>query len=291
MLPKEVIKKIKKIEIKAKYSVKDVFSGEYKSVFKGKGMEFLEVRPYLVGDDVRFIDWNVTSRMGSPYVKEFIEERELTLMILLDGSSSLQFGTKGKTKRELAAEIGGVLAYLTLRNNDKVGLIIFTEGVEKFVPPQKGITHVLRVIREMLYFIPKEKGNSLEEALNYVLKVMIKRGIVFIISDFFDKGYEKKLKVVSKKHDTIGVRILDPLELKFPRSGLIEIEDPETGYNVIIDGWNNKFLTEFYKVRKKWEEGVRKMFNSLELDWIDLKTNESYIEPLIKFFSMRRRRR
>jgi uncharacterized protein (DUF58 family) len=290
MLPEEVIKKIRRIEIRSRQSVRDVFAGEYKSVFKGKGMEFIEVRPYYPGDDIRTIDWNVTARMGTPYVKKFAEERELTLMILLDASASLDFGTHSKIKRELAAEIGGVLAFCSLRNNDKVGLTIFTDKIETFVPPAKGITHVVRIIREILYYQPKGKHTDLKMALDYIYKVMIKRCILFIISDFLTSGYEKKLKVVNKRHDTIPIRILDPTEIEFPKVGIIELEDPETGITRIVDTSDSLFVSKFGAKRKERIESTLSFFKSSGIDYIDIRTNQSYIEPLIRFFARRARR-
>lgn len=290
MLPEEVIKKIKRIEIRSRQNVTDVFAGEYKSVFKGRGMEFLEVRPYYPGDDVRTIDWNVTARMGTPYVKKFAEERELTLMILLDASSSLDFGTRGKIKRELAAEIGGVLAYCSLRNNDKVGLTVFTDRIEAFIPPAKGITHVLRIIREILYFEPEGKTTDLKLALEYISEVMVKRCILFIISDFLTTGYEKTLLVINKRHDTIPIRILDPIEIEFPETGVIELEDPETGMRSVVDTSAPWFISTFTAKCKDLINQTPIFFRSSGIDHIDIRTNKSYIEPLIRFFAERARR-
>lgn len=290
MLSEEIIKKIKKIEIRSRRAVTDVFAGEYKSVFKGKGMEFLEVREYYPGDDVRTIDWNVTARMGVPYVKKFAEERELTLMILLDASASFDFGTRGRIKRELAAEIGGVLAFCSLRNNDKVGLTIFTDKIEKFIPPAKGITHVLAVIKEILDFEPENKKTDIKNALEYISQIMVKRCMLFVVSDFLNPGYEKALRIVNRRHDVIPIRILDPAEVAFPASGLIELEDPETSQHIIIDAADKKIREEFINRKKGEYQYALDFFRSSGIDSIDIKTNEPYVEPLIKFFARRARR-
>ena len=290
MLPEEVIKKIKKIEIRSRRSVTDVFAGEYKSVFKGRGMEFLDVRPYFPGDDVRTIDWNVTARMGTPYVKKFAEERELTLIILLDASSSLDLGTRGRIKRELAAEIGGVLAFCSLRNNDKVGLTMFTDRVEKFIPPAKGTTHVLRIIREILYYKPENKGTDLKLALDYVSQVMVKKCILFIISDFLTTGYEKALRIVNKRHDVVPIRILDHTETEFPKAGVIELEDPETGVQKVVDTSDPAFVSNFSAKQEEKLRSILQFFRSSGIGYIDIRTNKSYIELIIKFFAERARR-
>ena len=289
MLPEEIIKKIKKIELRSRRAVTDVFAGEYKSVFKGNGMEFLEVREYYPGDDVRTIDWNVTARMNNPYVKKFAEERELTLMILLDASASLDFGTRKRIKRELAAELGGVLAFCSLRNNDKVGLTIFTDRIESFIPPSKGITHVLRIIREILYFKPHNKETNMELALDYISKVMVKRCILFVISDFLADGYEKKLKILNKRHDVVPIRILDPAEYDFPKAGLIEFEDPETGQCSLMDSSDPQIVGFMNETKEKIQDTIA-FFKSSALDHIDVRTNEAYIEALMKFFVARARR-
>jgi uncharacterized protein (DUF58 family) len=290
MLPEEVIRQIKRIEIRSRRAVTDVFAGEYKSVFKGRGMEFLEVREYYPGDDVRTIDWNVTARMGAPYVKKFAEERELTLMILLDASASLDFGTKGRIKRELAAEIGGVLAFCSLRNNDRVGLTVFTDQTEAFVSPSKGITHVLRIIREILYFQPRNKGTNLELALDYISRIMVKRCILFVISDFLTTGYEKKLQILNKRHDVIPIRILDPTEIELPGVGIVEFEDPETGARTVVDTSDREFRSAFAAKRRGEIQSTQSFFRSSAIDHIDIRTNESYVKPLMKFFVQRARR-
>jgi uncharacterized protein (DUF58 family) len=290
MLSEEVIRKIRRIEIRSRRTVTDVFAGEYKSVFKGKGMEFLEVREYFPGDDIRTIDWNVTARTGTPYVKKFAEERELTLMILLDASASFDFGTRSRIKRELAAEIGGVLAFCSLRNNDKLSLAVFTDKIEKFIPPAKGTAHVLTTIKEILYFKPENKKTDMKLALEYISRVMAKRFILFIISDFLTPGYEKALKIVSKKQDVVPIRILDPLEIELPPAGVVELEDPESMQTIIVDTSDSQFRKNFILKRKEKYESVSSFFKNAGIDCIDIRTNEDYIKPLIKFFAMRARR-
>jgi uncharacterized protein (DUF58 family) len=290
MLSKEVIRKIRRIEIRSRRLVSDVFAGEYKSVFKGRGMEFLEVREYYPGDDVRNIDWNVTARMGSPYIKKFSEERELTIMILFDASGSGDFGTRCKTKREIASEIGALLAFSAIRNNDKVGLIIFTDRVEKFVPPKKGRRHVLRLIREFLAFKPNHKKTDIKCALDFLGGVITKRCILFLVSDFLSSGYERAFRTVNKKNDAIAVRIADPLELNLQKVGIIEFEDPETDELIYVDTNDSDFRKAFRTQMIKKLKGTEKFFQQSGIDYIDIRTDKSYIEPLIKFFLARARR-
>ena len=229
MLTRELLKQVRQIEIKTRGLVNEVFSGEYHSVFKGRGMEFSEVREYEPGDDIRSIDWNVTARFGHPYVKIFEEERELTVMLLIDMSGSLIFGSVEKTKQQIAAELSAILAFSAMKNNDKVGLILFTDSIEKFVPPRKGKSHILRIIREVLSFEPRGNKTDLKGALEYFNHIIKKKSIVFLLSDFFDSGYEKILKIVGKKHDLIGMVINDPRENDLPEAGLIKFRDAETG--------------------------------------------------------------
>lgn len=290
MIPKEILKKVKRIEITSRGLVNDVFSGEYHSVFKGRGMEFSEVREYQIGDDIRTIDWNVTARMGHPYVKIFEEERELTVMLLVDVSSSGNFGTVEQMKGEIAIEICALLAFSAIKNNDKVGLIIFTDEVEKFVPPKKGKSHVLRVLRELLYHRPEGTQTNIADALEYLTRVTTRRAVVFLVSDFINKGYEKALQIANKRHDMVAITITDPRELELPDVGFIELEDAETGEIITVD-------TSYAEVRglfqKKTSQDVfdrTKLFQSMNVDHIDIKTNESYVEPLIRFFRMRAKR-
>ena len=235
MNTKEILKKIRRIEISTNRLVNNIFAGEYESVFKGRGMEFEEVREYQPGDEIRTIDWNVTARMGQPYIKKYVEERELVMMLLVDTSGSADFGTYQRTKAEIAAEISALLAFSAIKNSDKVGLICFTDDVELFVPPRKGIKHVLRVIREILYFEPQQRGTNISAALEYVDRVIRRKSVVFLISDFMDRGYEKRLQVTSKRHDLIAITLQDMREETLPNVGLIELEDAETGEVVVLD--------------------------------------------------------
>lgn len=290
MIPKEILRKVRQIEIRTGRLVNDVFAGEYESVFKGRGMEFHEVREYFPGDDIRSIDWNVTARMGHPYVKKFIEERELTIILLSDISASTRFGTKNRMKSELLAELGAVLAFSAIRNNDKVGLLLFTDRIEKFIPPKKGKMHVLRVIRELLYYKGQGKRTDIRVALDYLGKVLRKRAVVFLISDFMDSGYEKILRILNKRHDIITIVIEDPRERELPEAGILEFEDAETGELVLIDTRDRTLREEFAKKVQALREERNKNFKSMDLDAIDISTAKSYIEPLILFFRIRAKR-
>lgn len=241
MLTKELLKQVKQIEIRTRGIVNEVFSGEYHSVFKGRGMEFSEVREYQIGDDIRSIDWNVSARFGHPYVKIFEEERELTVMLLVDMSGSLVFGSIDKTKQQIAAELSAILAFSALKNNDKVGMILFTDQIEKFIPPKKGKTHVLRIIREVLSFEPQGNRTDLRSALEYFNHTIKKKAIAFVISDFIDQGYEKILRIVGKKHDLIGVVLSDPREKEMIKSGIIKFQDAETGEIRYLDTLKFRF--------------------------------------------------
>jgi uncharacterized protein (DUF58 family) len=290
MLPKEIIKKIRRIQIYSARTVNDVLAGQYRSVFKGRGIEFSEVREYQVGDDVRSIDWNVTARMNRPYVKQFSEERELTVMLLVDASGSGKFGSLSQTKNEIAAEIAALIAYSAIRNNDKVGLIIFTDRVEKFVPPKKGRSHVLRVIREVLYFQPEGKKTDITSAVEYLMQVGSRRTVAFFISDFIASGYEKKLSVANLRHDIIAVHILDPREMELPRVGLLRIEDPEDGQIILVNTRNAKMRKKFESMNKKRLDEMARKFRSMNIDRVEIRTNASYVDPLVRFFRMRERR-
>src|SRR3990167_5409933 len=249
MLPKDLLKKIRFIEITTSRLVNTVFAGEYHSVFKGRGMEFDEVREYDPQDDIRDIDWNVTARMGNPYTKKFVEERELTVIFLVDASSSGRYGTKGKTKSELTAEICALLAFSAVKNHDRVGLIVFSDQIEKFIPPKKGRLHVLRVIREILSFTPKHKATDINIALKTLNDVVTKRSTVFLFSDFLSENYEKLLKIAFKKHDLVAIVVEDPTEKDFPNlSGALELQDAETGETFALK--SGKGFRERYK--KEW---------------------------------------
>jgi len=291
LLNRELLKKVKKIELSTRHLVNEVFGGEYHSVFKGRGMEFAEVREYTPGDDIRTIDWNVSARTGAPYVKLFEEERELTVMILVDASASGAFGTRIQMKRTLAAELSAVLAFSAVKNNDKVGLIIFTDHVEKYIPPRKGRSHVLRVIREVLNHEPVHQGTSINTALEFMSRVIRKRSVTFMISDFLDKDYEKSLKQASRKHDMLSFHLQDPWEIELPNLGLIQIHDGETGETSLIN-------TGKASLRKTYEAKSRERFDKLQaffkssgLDYLPIRTDVPYVDPLISFFRKRASRR
>jgi uncharacterized protein (DUF58 family) len=290
MIPKEILKKVKQIQIRSSRLVNDVLAGEYVSVFKGRGMEFDEVREYQAGDDIRTIDWNVTARLGHPYIKRYTEERELTIMFLVDLSFSGEFGSMKQFKNEIATEICAVLAFSAVRNNDKVGLILFTDKVEKFVPPKKGKTHVLRVIREVLYYKPENKGTDISIALEYLLKVTKRKTVCFLISDFIAEGFERALRIANKRHDMVAVSITDPRELEIPNIGFVELEDAETGEITLIDTSDRKMMERFNSFNVKNMEERTKIFRGMGVDLVDVRTDSSYVEPIMKFFRAREKR-
>ena len=291
MLPKEIIAKIRRIEITTSKLVTDFLAGQYESVFKGRGMEFDEVREYQPGDEIRSIDWNVTARMGHPFIKKYIEERQLTVMVLLDASGSSYFGTSKRLKSELAAEVSAVLAFAAIQNKDRVGLIIFTDRIEKFIPPRKGLSHVLRVIREALYFKPKGRGTDIAGALRYLDGVTTRRAVTFIISDFFAKDFKKPLSIANKQHDCVAITITDPRETELPDSGLVELSDAETGALFMIDTTNAAIRKKYAARSRQLMEDRLRLFASLDMDHIDIRTDKSYIEEFIKFFKKRKKRR
>ena len=290
MIPKEIFQQIRRIEITTSRLVTDIFAGQYHSVFKGQGIEFEEVREYQAGDDIRAIDWNVTARTGRTYVKKFVEERELTVMILVDASRSNYFASVNKLKNQLAAEIAAVLALSAIRNNDRVGLIIFTDRIEKFIPARKGLKHVLRVIREVLYFRPEEHGTDLSQALEFLNKVMTKKTVSFIISDFLDKIEEKKLAVANKRHDLIAVVLNDPKEMELPNCGLIYLEDAEKAKTVLVDTSNTGIRRQYREKNLERLQRRQQIFRSTGVDYIDISTDSSYADALVKFFLKRRHR-
>ena len=290
MLPKEVLENVRRLEIGTKGLVNEIFSGEYHTVFKGRGMEFSEVREYVPGDDIRSIDWNVSARTGSPFVKVFSEERELSMMLVVDMSRSGTFGTSYRMKDEVAIEICALLAFSAMTNNDKVGLLIFTDKVEKFIPPRKGRQHVLRVLREIVYHEPENTGTNIKSALEYLLRVIRRNSVVFILSDFMDDGFQKSLRVVSSKHDVIAIKVTDKLEMQLPEAGLISFADAETGENVVVDTSDEKIRNSYFALKQAQQERLEKMFKKINLDHITIKTGESYVEPLYKFFRERAKR-
>jgi uncharacterized protein (DUF58 family) len=287
VIPKEVLQKVRQIEIRTRSVVESVLSGEYQSVFKGRGMEFSEVRTYIPGDDIRSIDWNVTARMGGPYVKKYVEERELTVMLVVDASSSGSFGSVKQFKDEIAVELCALLAFSAIKNNDRVGLIIFTSEVEKYIPPKKGKNHVLRVIRELLYFKPEKKGTRIAEALGYLNRVQRRRAVVFCVSDFIDTGFEAPLRVAAQRHDLIAITIVDPRELTLPNVGLIELNDPETGKAMLLDTRSKAVREKFHQEAVSRREALRTFFKGHGIDEIPVLTEADYVGPLIKFFKKR----
>ena len=290
MLTKELLKQVRQIEIRTRGIVNDVFSGEYHSVFKGRGIEFSEVREYNFGDDIRSIDWNVSARFGHPFVKIFEEERELTVMLLVDLSGSLAFGSVEKTKQQIAAELSAILAFSALKNNDKVGLILFTDRIEKFVPPRKGKSHALRIIREVLSFQPEGNQTNIRQALEYFNHTIKKKAILFLISDFMDTGYDKILRIVGKKHDLIGVVLRDQREKSIINAGLIKFRDAETNEIRFVDTSDKAVRDSITKEYSRWLEYRRNLFVSSRLDSIDIETSGSYVKPLVDFFKLREKR-
>ena len=290
VIPKELLKKIRHIEIRTSHLVDEVLAGQYSTTFKGRGMEFEEVRPYQIGDEVRSIDWNVSARYGEPFVKVYREERELTVMLLVDISGSHLFGTQQQFKRELAVEVCATLAFSAIRNNDKVGLIQFTDRVEQFVPAKKGRRHVLRVIRELLFHEPAGRGTDLSAALEHLSRVARRRSVVFVVSDFQDRGYEAVLRVAKRRHDLIPVIITDPREREMPDVGLAELWDSETGELVVVDTSSGRFR-DGYATEVKREAGLRRqMFQRLDIGTIELATGQPFVEPLREYFHRRRAR-
>ncbi len=290
MLPKELLKRVRRIEIRTSHVVNDVLAGQYHSAFKGRGMEFEEVRPYQIGDDVRSIDWNVSARYGHPFVKVFKEERELTVVLLVDVSASHLFGTAGQLKRDLAAEVCATLAFSAIRNNDKVGLLCFTDAVEKVVPMRKGPRHVLRVIRELLVHQPRGRGTNLTAALDYLNGITRRKAVVFIVSDFQTAGYEHALRVARRRHDVIPIVVTDPRELTLPNVGLLELQDAETGETIVIDTSSRRFRTEFEARARQRSAERDRLLRRMNIDAIHVQTGQSFVEPLTRYFRARERR-
>lgn len=288
MIPTDLAKKIRAIEIYTTKAANDVLAGAYESVFKGRGMEFDEVREYTPGDDVRSIDWNVTARVGRPYIKRYVEERELTIMLLVDLSASGSFGTSNRTKNETAAELCALLSFSAIKNNDKVGLIAFSDEVELHIPAAKGSSHILRFIQSILNFKPRHKGTNIKAALEYLAHVTHKRCVVFLISDFQDSGYEKTLRIAAKKHDLIACHIVDKSELELPNLGLIQLEDSETGKSILIDSSSKRVREEF---KEQAEQKLTELQNFLRRESIDnltLVNGSNYVRDLVLFFKRRR---
>ena len=290
MIPKKILQKVRRIEIKTRGLVNDLFGGEYHSIFKGRGMTFSEVREYNPGDDIRLIDWNVTARTGSPFVKVFEEERELTVFLVVDISASGEFGSGSQLKRDYGAEVASVLGFSAIKNNDKVGLILFSDRVEKYIIPKKGKSHVLRVIRELLYTVPKGSKTSIKVALDYLLKVAKRKCVVFLISDFLDDSYLRSLKIANKKHDLITIQLLDPAELELPDMGLLKVEDPETSETFWIDTSSQKSMKQLRKEICIKQSKLRKEIKKSGIDLISISTDEDFVDPLMSFFKSRENR-
>lgn len=290
MIPKELIKKIRQIQIYTWRAVNASFAGQYESVFKGRGMQFDEVREYTPGDDVRSIDWNVTARTGKPYIKRFVEEREMTVLFAVDLSASGDFGTVNKAKNELAAEFCAVLSFAAAKNNDKVGLLIFTDKIELYIPPKKGSSHVLRLIRELLYFKMPSSQTNIGQALEYITKVTRKKATVFLVSDFIETDFKKPLSLLNKRHDVVAVSVRDRAEAALPGAGLIEFADAETGEVILVDTSSKRFRNQYAHSSSDRFNQLKNMLKSINVDCISISTDKSYIQDLIAFFRMRHRR-
>ncbi len=309
MLPREVLRQIRRLQLKARRAVEDLLGGEYHSVFKGAGMAFEEVREYQAGDDVRSIDWNVTARMGHPFVKRFIEERELTVLLAVDVSGSNHFGSGLQQKREVAAELAAILAFSAISNNDRVGLVQFTDRVERFVPPRKGTRHVLRLIRDVLFFQPERPGTSLREGLDFLNRVQKRRAVVFLFSDFlepkkgtaplpqrdsplfrFERDFEKAFKRTARRHDLVAVRLTDPREEELPAVGLLELEDAESGARLLLDTNSRAVRDAFREQGRARRETTRQLTRSAGVDLIEVTTDGGHLDALVRFFRLRERR-
>jgi uncharacterized protein (DUF58 family) len=290
MINKEILKTVKRIEISTKGIINSVMAGAYHSTFKGNGMEFTEVREYVVGDDIRSIDWNVTARTGDLHVKKFAEERELTVMLAVDASASASFGSKEEMKGEVMATISALLAFSAIKNNDKVGLLIFTTEVELFIPPQKGRKHVLRLIRELLYFKPQQRGTKMSAAFEHLVKMMRRRAVVMVVSDFQDEDFEKSLRLLKQRHDVLAVNVGDVREVVLPSAGFLELEDAETGETVLVDSGDRAFREAFNKKATKEQNKLEKIFKKMSVDYVRVEIEDNYkdtLKPLINFFIRR----
>lgn len=287
----ELIKKVRRIEIKARGLTNELFSGEYHSAFKGRGMSFSEVREYQYGDDIRNIDWNVTARFDHPYVKVYEEEREMTVMLLLDVSGSENFGTQAALKREVLTEISAVIAFSVIQNNDKIGVILFSDQVELFIPPRKGKSHVLRIIRDLLNFEPRRTGTNIGMAVKYFTNVVKKRSTAFLISDFIDTGFEDALKIAARKHDLISMRLRDPLETELPKAGMLRIQDAETGRISWVDTASRKVRTAYHAAMRRREDNLQAVFSRSGMDYCIIDTHQSYVKPIRSLFRKRELRR
>lgn len=287
---REILHKIRRLELRTRRLVESSFAGQYQSVFKGRGMNFEEVRPYSPGDEIRAIDWNVTARTGEPYIKKFTEEREMTVMIVLDVSASGNFGSAEESKRAIAAEVAAILAFSAIHNNDKVGLLLFSDRVELFIPPKKGRHHILRLIREMLFFKPVGYGTDLNGALEYMNKLITRRAVVFVISDFFTDDFTRPLTVSAKRHDMVAVPIVDPVEEALPDVGVILLEDPETGEQIEVDTSRRSITRGYADLSALRSKELASLFGSRGIDMVSLRTDQDYLPVLRSFFDRRGRR-
>ncbi len=290
MIPEELIKRIRQIQIYTSRAVDASFAGQYESVFKGRGMQFDEVREYMPGDDIRTIDWNVTARTGKPFIKRFVEEREMTVLFAVDLSASGEFGTVEKMKNELAAEFCAVLAFAAAKNNDKVGLLIFTDRIELFIPPKKGSRHVLRLIRELLAFKMPKRKTDIPQALDYIARVIRKRATVFLVSDFIESDFKKPLSLLNRRHDVVAVPVRDRVEIAMPSVGLIEVQDAETGEIMLVDTSSARFRSQYGAHSSRRFDELTGMLRSINVDFIPVTTDRPYINDMIQFFHMRHRR-
>ncbi|MDE2834014.1 MAG: DUF58 domain-containing protein [Bacteroidota bacterium] len=287
MIPRELFAKIRRIEIRTKGLVNNVFGGEYHSAFKGRGIEFSEVRPYQIGDDIRSIDWNVTARTGEAFIKIFEEEREQTLLLAVDISGSGNFGSQDKFKLEIAAEICAILGFSAIKNNDKVGLLLFSDQVELFVPPRSGRRHVLRLIRDLFAHEPESDGTSLQAALEHILSVMRRRSIVLLVSDFLDRGFERPLRMVSRHHDTVAVHLQDSREFELPALGLMQLIDTETQSGLLVDSGSRSARRAFAQAARLHRDYLQTLFRRAGVDSVAIRCGEDYVEPLARFFRAR----
>ena len=286
-IPPELLRRVRQIEIRSRRLVNHLFVGQYQAIFRGRGMEFADVREYQPGDEVRTIDWNVTARMGEPFVKRFVEERELTVLLAVDLSPSQAFGSAGPTKREIAAEIAAVLALSAVRTNDKVGLVAFTDRIETVVPAKKGLRHALRIVRELLYREPAGRGTNITDAVQYISNILHRRSIIFLMSDFQDRGYAAALRVAGRRHDVIAVTATDPRELELVNAGLIEVEDAETGESVLIDTSSRRVRQQYAARAAAQRDERRAWLRAAHVDLIEVSTVEPYVGPLIAYFKRR----
>ena len=290
MIPKEIFQKIRRIQIRSSHQVDELLAGSWNSAFKGRGIEFEEVRPYQVGDDVRSIDWNVTARSNQPFVKLFREEREMSVVLLVDLSRSVDFGTQLQTKRELIAELGATLAMSAVKNNDKIGMTLFSDDVEKAIPPRKGSRHVLRIIRELLYCEPVGAGTNIRKAVEHLNRTCKRRSVVFLVSDFFDSGYESVLKVAKRRHDIIPIVVSDPLEQALPNAGLVRLRDSESGVVVSVDTSSRRNREKYKEIYRQKDDSRTSMFRRLQMEPIRFTTGSDIVDPLRRYFHSREQR-